>query len=163
MRTLRLCFVAVVILCSARAEENHGAPPVAEKAKARKSVPIAGGWVLTAARHEKTKTEGARTLLLTATGEPVLNRASKIIGGAADITAKAEKIECDFVRKKLVLSGSPQFRQVNPRTKAAVKTITGEAGTLIEIPLRYGVDGGDLKVEGAHKVTPGDTGAPEEK
>lgn len=159
-RRLAVVAFAVAMAFSAGAEEKPQTPDAKEKGAPRKSIVIAGGWILTAGKLEKTKGEGGRTVLLTATGAPTLKRTTKLIGGRADITGKAGKIECDFSEKKLILSGSPEFRQVELKTKAPVKTVVGEAGAVIEIPLRYGAEGNDLKVTGPVKAQHGDESAP---
>lgn len=102
----------------------------------RRTLPIGGRWNLTAASIEKNKLEGTRTLLLTASGQPTLKRGTNVFKGPWAIEAKAERIECDFVAQKFILTGSPEVRRraVPPATGWTI--LRGEAATVVELGLK---------------------------
>ncbi len=102
----------------------------------RHTLPIAGRWNLTAQSIEKTKLEGTRTLLLTASGQPTLKSGTNVFKGPWAIEAKAERIECDFALKKFILSGSPEVRRraVPPATGWTI--LHGDAATVVELGLK---------------------------
>ena len=103
---------------------------------ARRTLPIAGRWNLTATNIEKTKTEGARTLLVTASGQPTLKRGANLFKGPWEIEAKAERIECDFVAKKFILTGSPEVRRRATPPATGWMILHGEAATVVELGLK---------------------------
>ncbi len=116
---------------------------------ARRTLPIAGRWNLTAASIEKTKTDGSRTLLLTASGQPTLKRGANAIKGPWEIEAKAERIECDFVAKKFILTGSPEVRRRATPPATGWVTLHGELATIVEL----GLSDDSAKTEGPSKET----------
>ena len=116
---------------------------------ARRTLPIAGRWNLTAGSIEKTKTDGPRTLLLTASGQPTLKRGTNAIKGPWEIEAKAERIECDFVGKKFILTGSPEVRRRATPPATGWVILHGEAATVVEL----GLKDDSVKTEGPSKET----------
>ena len=102
----------------------------------RRTLPIGGRWNLTAGSIEKTKTEGTRTLLLTADGQPTLKRGVNLFKGPWEIEVKAKRIECDFVAKKFILTGSPEVRRRAVPPAAGWTTLRGEAATIVELGLK---------------------------
>lgn len=129
----------------------------ATAAEPRTSVPIGKEWLLSAGKLDKTKMDGKRTLLLTATGKPVLKHALNPIKGPADIIASADKIECDFPGKKFILTGS--LRIVGKIEGGGTQEITSELATRAEITFSPPV----VRVEWPYKVkmTPAKKPAPE--
>jgi hypothetical protein len=136
---LRVLAAAALFVPAFAAESSVAPTP------GRKTMRIAGQWNLTAQKHEKTEMEGERTKLLTSTGKATLKHGPNLIRGPWDIDGKADVIQCDFVGKKFILSGSPVVDQKD-KAGNVVKTITGQPGCVVEIDFA----GGAINAKGPH-------------